>query len=405
MKSITYFSLFLVIFALFGCGDQANDASRPSLEPDHATTVSTPNIVADLEVYPKEIYYGDLFFSRPKICNQRTQPIQAKLKGAGYHDLRSLLFHETQQVYVWASIPMLELRDSNNHPSSIGRYFPLLGKTLELSPEEEDVLSWRLHWLPMAEYPSPEFTEDIEEHIQRGDRQFRLEYWNPLIVRELNEIQEENSEDIRQENWPESMILAGQLIVKPRPKEELELLRRWYLELPDPLSDNWTNSFVFANLDHIRNSPTREFLETLTIGNKYFHSLSPKDRFTVFQGHLDDREIFRQRSREILMRIMRTNAYADQLLERSKQPDSTISQNMVEFIQLRGLLVDVRYAENEEAEETAFEKLVDFVDQSQGKEHWIDFMREIGFDSIEGSGFYEKITYYREQFVKRFQIK
>ena len=383
-----------------------------SVKSTEAQDVQPLPVKASLEVYPKEIYYGDLFFSRPKICNQRTQPIRAKIKGAEYGELRSLLLFQAQQVYVWETETGLILRDHRVSNDGVRGAFHLRGERLELAPEEKVVLPWRLHWLPMAEYPSPEFTKDIEEHIQRGCRQFRLEYWNRLMVGPFDGVQPNTIEEMMKENWPESMILAGQLIVKPRPKEELELLRKWYLELPDPLSDNWTNGFVFANLYHIRNSPSREFLETLSLGKEYSRRLSTEDRYLLFHGHMEYEELFRQRSREILMRIMRTNAYADQLIERSKQPDSTISQNMVEFIQLRGLLVDIRYAENEEAEETAFEKLVDFVDQSQDKEHWIDFMCEIGFNSIKSSGgsseypsFYEKATNYRERFAERFQIK
>ena len=98
------------------------------------------------------------------------------------------------------------------------------------------------------------------------------------------------------------------------------------------------------------------------------------------------------------------NDLASQIIERSRQPDSTISQNMVEFIQLRGFLVDMRYAENERAEQAAFEKLLDFVDTARDKELWIRFLDEIGFYSIMHHTHFpsRKVEHYRELFIKRF---
>jgi len=81
-------------------------------------------------------------------------------------------------------------------------------------------------------------------------------------------------------------------------------------------------------------------------------------------------------------RIKRTDALTAKILERAKQPNSTISQNMVEFIQLRGFLVDMRYAESPEAEKVAKDKLMDFIEQSHDKELWLPFLEEVGFPSI-----------------------
>jgi len=77
---------------------------------------------------------------------------------------------------------------------------------------------------------------------------------------------------------------------------------------------------------------------------------------------------------------------------------------MVEFIQLRGFLVDMRYAENERAEQAAFEKLLDFVDTARDKELWIRFLDEIGFYSIMHHTHFpsRKVEHYRELFIKRF---
>ena len=105
-----------------------------------------------------------------------------------------------------------------------------------------------------------------------------------------------------------------------------------------------------------------------------------------------------------LARIKRTNDLASQIIERSKHPDSTISQNMVEFIQLRGFLVEMRYAENERAEQAAFEKLMNFVDTAGDRELWIRFLDEIGLYSIMHHTHFpsRKVEHYRELFARRF---
>ena len=79
---------------------------------------------------------------------------------------------------------------------------------------------------------------------------------------------------------------------------------------------------------------------------------------------------------------------------------------MVEFIQLRGFLVDMRYAENPETEKAAFEKLMDFVKDAKDKELWIRFLDEIGFYSITHRTYFpfEKVEQYRKLFGERFSI-
>jgi len=105
-----------------------------------------------------------------------------------------------------------------------------------------------------------------------------------------------------------------------------------------------------------------------------------------------------------LGRSKQANDLASQIIEWSKQPDSTISQNMVEFIQLRGFLVDMRYAEDEQAEQAAFEKLMNFVDTAGDRELWTRFLDEIGLYSIMHQTHFpsRKVEHYRELFTRRF---
>lgn len=83
----------------------------------------------------------------------------------------------------------------------------------------------------------------------------------------------------------------------------------------------------------------------------------------------------------------------------------------MEFIQIRGFLVDMRHAENRESEKAAFEKLMDFVEQAKDKELWIKFLDEVGLLSIrsivsqdrrdEAPSFYRAASY-RKLFVEQF---
>jgi hypothetical protein len=77
---------------------------------------------------------------------------------------------------------------------------------------------------------------------------------------------------------------------------------------------------------------------------------------------------------------------------------------MKEFIQLRGYLVDLRFAENEKDEENAFNKFVTFIEKSKDKKLWIRFVDEIALKSILDNEYFphEKIEDYRKRFNKKF---
>lgn len=50
-----------------------------------------------------------------------------------------------------------------------------------------------------------------------------------------------------------------------------------------------------------------------------------------------------------------------------------------------GFLVEMRYAENEEAEEKVFENLVTFVEKSRDKALWVNFIHDVALESIQNS--------------------
>jgi hypothetical protein len=83
---------------------------------------------------------------------------------------------------------------------------------------------------------------------------------------------------------------------------------------------------------------------------------------------------------------------ADKLAsELLKQPDTIISPHMKEFIVLRGLLVELRYAdENELSRNKAFDKIVDWIKTAKFKTTWILVLKESGLPSIENVNHFPK---------------
>jgi hypothetical protein len=177
--------------------------------------------------------------------------------------------------------------------------------------------------------------------------------------------------------------------IKPRPQKILDMINDWYLTLPSTLEtagsrEHWTGHGVFSHPHHTKNSP-------------YNHGRED-EKFQKFV------ESLRTRTPELLKRLKRTNELAAELL---KLPDSELSQNMKEFIQLRGLLVDIRFAEDEKAEENAFNELITFVNKAKDKKLWIKFVGEIAFDSLHDDKYFprKKIDDYRKRWIEKFEDK
>jgi len=174
--------------------------------------------------------------------------------------------------------------------------------------------------------------------------------------------------------------------ILPRPEEELSLLHEWYLELPTTSSlDRWTREHVFAHPFHVRASPFKVepqlteilWIDIETQGRAILEFMLIRQPFRLaYRAFFTSMET---RTPELLARIERTNELAAKIVEQSKQPGSTISRNMVEFIQLRSFLVAMRYADNSGTEQAAFDSLVNFVENAHYKDLWLKFIDEIGF--------------------------
>jgi ribosomal protein S8 len=166
----------------------------------------------------------------------------------------------------------------------------------------------------------------------------------------------------------------------------LNLIHQWYFEIPSTVNlyQHWTSHGLFVHPHHAKGSP--HILKLDEKENENFIAL------------------MRTRTPELLSRVKRTKELEAELL---KLPDSELSQNMKEFIKLRGYLVDIRFAENETAENNAFDDLVKFVDKSKDKELWIHFVDEVAFDSIFDTEYFphKKVQNYRKRFAEKFTVK
>jgi hypothetical protein len=355
-------------------------------------------VMINLEVYPKEIYYGDIFFNRVIVQNNMEKITWFTIHKGDYMigGTNVLLKQNDVQVYRW--LPHAQLNFLERPIASSELYWRTshgLCPRYEISAHATERVFLRPLWFPMPEYSDSKATQELEATVLSGKQQYEVgvcddsePFWKPKVAR-----------------------YTCPITVKPRPKEDYELILEWYYELPTTRADEmWTEDAVFAHPFYIRESPwnTRVYYRGDKDAKEKLAAIqTTDDEIASWKTYNEFSELFLFRTPEVLARIDRTNELAAKIIERSKDPDSTFSQNMVEFIQLRGFLVDMRYAENSEAEEVAFVKMMDFVDQSQDKELWIDFLYDVGLGSIENHTHfpYAKVFEYRRRFAERMQIK
>ena len=345
-------------------------------------------VTANLEVYPKEIYYGDIFFNRVKVQNNKEKTIYFPIHIRDHYNGTNVILKQNDaQVYQWWAMSALDHREywpfSLLHIRGPGRG---LEPFHEVAAHTTEYVFLRPLWFPMLEFSdSPEALE-LEKAISSGRQQYLVEFSHDWKTSDENDTYRIN--------------FTCPITVKPRPKEDFELLLEWFLELPTTKSDElWTEDAVFTAPFYTRGSPIQTKV--------YSGEEAREKRFPFVDAYVEFIKPFSSRTPEVIVRIERTNELAAKIIERSKESDTTFSQNMVEFIQLRGYLVDMRYAENPESEEAAFQKLMDFVDASQDKELWIDFLYDVGLGSIENHAYfpYAKVYEYRQRFAERMQIK
>ena len=296
-------------------------------------------------------------------------------------------------------------------------------------------------WVPRPELESVPAMQRLKQEVESGIKEYkwgakivlhhRLRYPlgdPPLIRGRANYLPLKGSEpyELRKKGYrcPTSFLLAdeGMLTIHPRPKEEYALLHQWFLEIPETVDQSsWHYGGVFVHPLHASRSPLKvtpnlqgeepqefrefrpstyerhqEFLKYLGKMKrdtpseiKRFESTRNnfKPQFEVYKiseyRHLRREEYgvffasMKARTPEAEQRIARTKELEVELLKRAEDDHATISPTMKEFIILRGFLVDLRYAENREAQQATFDKLLDWVATTQTPRLWTKYLKWI----------------------------
>jgi hypothetical protein len=276
----------------------------------------------------------------------------------------------------------------------------------------------RLIWFPSPEFISRNQEKELLRLVNDGKQNYTILFsfpYSSAYQATQRPWRDENNRPLSREDFPANELNIHELRAKgyiidnnagkqecsiqilPRSEDELRLLQEWYMELPTAVSiGSWTMENVFAHPCYVRNAPFA--IESFDLEELWDKRRPLYEAQSVFFTSMITR------TPESLARIKRTNELTAQILELAKQPDSTISQNMVEFIQLRSFLIDMRYAENPNAEQDAFNGLVKFVENAKDKELWLKFLDEIGFGSILYDTHFPlaKIRQYRKLFSDHF---
>jgi hypothetical protein len=361
-----------------------------------------------VEVYPKEISFGDIFFSSITIENNSDTRFVSEFK---YHSqvippAGILTNAESEQVlYNWFFITRFEPVERG-----IQRMWIMFPKEKIIERKTHQKIDLTMFCLPLFAPPGNDIASELREMISKGESKFTFEWAASL---KLYRESKKNVDDLRYgyfsifdgNNKSDVKLLKTSLVVRPRTNEILDILRTWYRELPYRCNPKLVPLFV--DYSYARNSPHLQIPVEYDIAGRVVkptlkdrESLSSlrQEFYVAFKEFVKS---LRTRTPELLSRIKRTKELETELL---KLPDSELSQNMKEFIKLRGYLVDIRFAENETAENNAFDDLVKFVDKSKDKELWIQFVEEVAFDSIFDAEYfpYKKVQNYRKRFAEKF---
>ncbi|MDR1479741.1 MAG: hypothetical protein LBJ00_12480, partial [Planctomycetaceae bacterium] len=333
-----------------------------------------------LEIYPQKIHFGDVFFSKLVIQNNtksskfiRHPTIQCTLPVAN-------IFIDGKTYYVWYD------NWAYGHVEGILPYrrtFPSFN-FIPITTGSQKNFDFRMFWLPLPSQPGDLLATELEQILKNESRKIVFTRTNAdQMLAVTSAVKGLSATD-------ELSILFDQIhvdiVVKHRKNTILTTLREWYNEVP---SNMWNviqgrgcSARIFAGYEYATGSPLEKIV------NKYDYYSQPnlkrysklhKDRQPFKKEYESFAFLLRTRTPELLARIKRTKELEAELL---KLPDSELSQNMKEFIQLRGHLVDIRFAENAAEENKAFDNFVTFIDKSKDKELWIRFVIEIGFNSI-----------------------
>jgi hypothetical protein len=385
----------------------------------------------EFTIYPTDIQYGDIVFT--SVCVQNKGKLALSInydqRYQGYPMNAYTLWDDKlkNKIYTWMSQDDFEQRGYRFN-YGISNYTKNT-KTAVILPNQTMEVSFRPVWIPLHDWLGTNFRKALTLNFEGLTRTMILETvldirtdyqptWSVKDAKwiifdgghhldghgETNNIVPYSNQCLGNHGFKTDQIqLQMPFNVKQRNEQTYKLLRDWYKEMPG--SNLWTDGVLFSYVHHDRNSPYYVDDNVSTHEELSNELRQRRDNNRNFAQISDEFEkTATTRSEFVIKRINHTNELAAKLL---KLPDSELSQNMKEFIQLRGLLVDIRFAEDEKAEEIAFNELITFVNKAKDKKLWIKFVGEIAFDSILDYQYFprKKIDTYRKRWIEKFEDK
>lgn len=372
-----------------------------------------PSLDIELKVFPQKIQYGDALFAFVEIKNNTGESLVVPRRlvyggienywhtGTFVGSVIQLLSDETC-IYEWRDAKRLNWIDRD-------RFLPIPAPPpfwiTDAYPRQNSesgashIVCTTILWCPQYEFSShPIVRINYERFVDTGERygNSNREFSNFRVDTFKKMVASQNDFVLSSDIWVPALDLlnpdkqfrfhpnsTGMIDVRQpknlpvridtRSSETRELLTRWFLEIPSTRNpDCWTIEGIFASPFYVSGSPYN------------VNASSPqemyKKRELVREEYLAFYKTMESRTPEIEARIKRMKEWAEKLLA---LPDSEVSPHMKEFISLRGLLVDLRYAEeNEAVRDKAFEKIVDWLKTSRYKTLWVLFLKECGFRGI-----------------------
>ncbi|MDR1483572.1 MAG: hypothetical protein LBT09_01985 [Planctomycetaceae bacterium] len=349
------------------------------------------SININMAVYPDKFQYGDAVFVFWEIKNNTGADIifPSKLVFPYMPDYEFLdseisLLSDKKIIYQWT--------DSKKYDEIEGLYphFEpppyLLTNNYErrnYKPTESFIIAVRVLWCPQYEfspYSNINFNRNPTSQLQSLNKNVvnknNLVISSNIKIPALDLLNPDKS--FQQDQYTHGTIVVNQannvpICIESRTAEQLDTIARWFLEIPATYSPvQWTIYGIFASPFYVRESPYNVKANSKTELAKKRELVN--NRYNDFYTSLESL------TPEIKSRIKRTNEIAAELL---KQPDTSISPYMKEFIYLRGLLIDLRYAdENDIVRNQAFEKLVTWLQTAKYKTLWILVLQKVGLKSI-----------------------
>ena len=363
-----------------------------------------PSLDITVGVFPTKIQYGDALFTFIEIKNNTNETLVMPHRFIHPHRLYAPFFgivnqlsKEKEVFYKW-DVEALDLIEGvppgNPPPYELPSGYP----KQNLEANESRLIGAKILWCPQYEFSSyPLVRVNFERFVGVANRSrpltdFSIDRFKKMVVNQNNFVLSTeisvlfidllNPDKIirmsQSTPYSDSMIDIVQpknvpLKIYARSPETKELLARWFLELSATWSPSaWPIDGIFASPSYVSGSPYN------------VNASSPQEMADKRQLAHEDYIVFCNkmvtRTPEVDARIKRTNELTNKLLA---LPDSEVSSHMKEFIVLRGLLVDLRYAEETEAaRDKEFEKIVTWIKTSKNKILWVLVLKECGFQGI-----------------------